>query len=94
MVVLRRAVEGRHKLVITREMERVVPLDVVETEIDGAPVDQQRADGRVEAALHVALPSRLVAGVTKTTIAGVAERAGGLELRLEEPRRRRWRRCG
>jgi hypothetical protein len=40
VVVLGHVVEGGHELVITFEMERVVPLDVVETEIDGATVDQ------------------------------------------------------
>src|SRR5829696_3961289 len=84
VVVLRRVVEGGYELVITCEMKRVVPLDVVEAEIDGAPVDQQRADGRIEAPLHVALPARLVARVPIPSVASVAEWAGGLQLRLEE----------
>src|SRR5215212_9297494 len=66
-------------------MERVVSLDVVKTEIDGASVDQQRADGRVEAALHVALPARFIARIPISAVAGVAKWTGGLELCLEEP---------
>src|SRR6187551_3652984 len=65
-------------------MERVIPLNVVETEIDGAAVDEQGADGRFKAATHVAVPARLVTGVTNAAIAGVAEWSRGLELRLEE----------
>src|SRR5688572_25992089 len=66
-------------------MERVVALDVVKTEIDGTSIDQQGADDRFEAALHVARLARLIARVSISAITGVAEWTGGLDLCLEEP---------